>query len=255
MKKKYSIKNYPLFFLEFLVSTFNTNILRKKSILTIIVTAFSFSIILPTNAEELTLPSKEFKAPLSTTSEKTLGTNDDGVGLTKGQSFEAFSIKTHTGKRISSTELLNEAPLLVIFYRGGWCPFCNVQIRQLTEAYPEFEKRNVTPVLISVDETDGASLAQKTYDIPFPVLSDSDLLAHNAFNVIMAVDEKTTALYKKMGIDLEKWSQRDHHSIAVSSAFLVDKNGIVLWAHTSKDYKTRPSPAQLLDVIDKTLSH
>ncbi|MGH1469828.1 MAG: peroxiredoxin family protein [Cellvibrionaceae bacterium] len=208
------------------------------------------------NAESksaIKLPPKNMVVPLAITTSEKLGKSDEGIGLKIGETFNSFSIKTHDGKPINSSDLLEKSPLLIVFYRGGWCPYCNLQIRQLTEAYPNFKKRNVTPVLISVDATDGAALAQKTYNIPFPVLSDSNLLAHNAFNVMLKVDNKTTAQYKEYGIDLEAWSSKDHHSIAISSVFLVDKNGKVLWAHASKDYKTRPSPAQLLDVIDHTL--
>ncbi|MGI1678388.1 MAG: AhpC/TSA family protein [Cellvibrionaceae bacterium] len=239
-----------LFYINALKVKKNTFALLKSLILLTV----SLFIINVTNADEkIKLPSKEFKASLATTSKENLGKSDKGIGLTKGQTFKSFTINSHNGNQVKSAELLKQAPLLVVFYRGGWCPYCNVQIRQLTEAYPEFKKRNVTPVLISVDETDGASLAQNTYEIPFTVLSDPDLLAHKAFKVTMKIDNKSVAQYKEYGIDLEAWSKRDHHTIAVSSAFLVNKEGKILWAHASKDYKTRPSPVQLLKVIDSTL--
>ncbi len=201
--------------------------------------------------DELRLPPKTMNVPLAVTAEDKLGTNDEGIGLKVGDTIPDFTVKAHNGDIVDKDVLLQEAPLLVIFYRGGWCPYCNAQIRQLTTAYPEFKQRNVYPVLISVDEVDGATLASKTYDIPFAVLSDPNLSALTAFNVIMSVDAETYKQYQDYGIDLEKWSGQNHHKIAVSSAFLIDKAGIVRWAHTSKDYKTRPSPKQLLAVIDE----
>lgn len=206
------------------------------------------------NAENaIQLPPASMKVPLAITSDKQLGVSDENIGLAVGSSVPAFTSKTHLGETVNAKTLLKDGPALVIFYRGGWCPYCNIQIRQLTEAYSEFQQRGVTPVLISVDETDGAALAQKTYDIPFPVLSDSDLSAHKAFNVTMEIDAETVEQYKQYGIDLNVWSKRDHHTIAYSSAFLIDTKGKVLWSQATLDYKTRPSPAQLLGVIDKTL--
>lgn len=199
---------------------------------------------------DLRLPPKTMNVPLAVTGDTALGTNDQNIGLKVGATIPDFTAKTHTGKAVKREDLLEDAPLLVVFYRGGWCPYCNVQIRQLTEAYPEFEKRGVLPVLISVDDVDGAALASRTYEIPFTVLSDPNLSAHTAFDVIMQVDDETYKQYQGYGIDLEKWSGQNHHKIAVSSAFLVDKSGKVRWAHSSKDYKTRPSPTQLLTVID-----
>lgn len=197
---------------------------------------------------ELKMSARE--APLAVTSADQLGTNADNIGLAVGTSIPAFTAKSHTGEVVNLEALLEDAPLLVVFYRGGWCPFCNVQIRQLSAAYPEFKQRNVFPVLISVDDVDNAALANRTYDIPFAVLSDPQLSAHAAFNVIMQVDDETVKRYKEYGLDLESWSGQEHHKIAVSSAFLVDKMGKVRWAHSSLDYRTRPSPAQLLNVID-----
>ncbi len=187
---------------------------------------------------------------LKVTDAATLGTNVDGIGLSAGDNVPAFTTNTHEGESISMEALQRQGPLMVIFYRGGWCPYCNLQIRQLSQAYPQFEQRGVMPVLISVDKADGAALAQRTYEIPFPVLSDSSLAAHEAFEVVLDLDMATTLAYKGFGIDLEDWSGRDDGKIAVSSAFLVDNDGAVKWAHVDTDYKTRPSVSQLLSVID-----
>jgi len=194
-----------------------------------------------------TLPS------LSVTDTIKLGTLDENIGLSPGMQVKSFEINDHTGKAISFETLQKSAPLLVIFYRGGWCPYCNKQIHQLTKAWPELKKRGVTPVLISADKPDAAALALRTYEIPFPVLSDPDLIAHDIFKVTMKVSDDLIPKYKEYGIILEDWSGKSHHKIAVSSAFIIDKKGVVKWSHSSKDYKTRPTVKQLLDVIDSQL--
>ena len=200
-------------------------------------------------ADKLSLPTME--PELGITPIDKLGTNDDGIGLTPGDKVTEFSVHSIDGQSVSWNELSKKGRLLVIFYRGGWCPYCNLQIRQLTLAYPKFQERGILPVLISVDETAASSLVQNTYEIPFPVLSDPDLFALEAFKVTMEVDEATLERYKEFGIDLEAWSSRDHHKIAVPSAFFVDEDGIVRWAHSDRDYRVRPSPQQLLDVADE----
>ena len=208
------------------------------------------SIITPVAAETpLKLP--QTLPALSAPDSATLGSNEADIGKKIGETVPSFKIKSQNDRAVAWTNLLQKAPLLVIFYRGGWCPYCNLQIKQLSEAYPEFEKRQVLPILISVDKPEATTLSQKTYDIPFPVLSDSDLNAHNAFDVVLTVDDKTYQLYKQYGIVLEDWSGENHHKIAVASSFIVSKDSKILWAHTSTDYKTRPSIPQLLQVIDK----
>lgn len=198
-------------------------------------------------AQEIKLPEK--LPELKSTESSTLGTVETGIGV--GERPADFTVQSHLGQPVSLKSLLEEdAPLLLIFYRGGWCPYCNVQIRQLSEAWPEFKKRGVTPVLISVDKPDAGALAKATYEIPFPVLSDPELKAHEAFGVVETLDDATLAKYREYGIVLEDWSGQDHHKFAAPGIFLLDKSGTIQWAHVARDYRTRPSVQQLLAVLD-----
>lgn len=216
---------------------------------TILIVLLGFLMVSSAFAESaLQLP--DFQPELGVTDAAALGHNDKDIGLKAGDRVPDFVVQTHDGKPMALKDMLAQAPLLIVFYRGGWCPYCNMQVRQLTKAWPEFEKRNITPVLISADKPDAASLAQRTYEIPFPVLSDPDLKAHEAFDVVLEVDDKTYELYKTYGIELEQWSGRGHHKIAVTAAFILGRDGVVQWAHTTTDYTTRPSVKQLLGVVD-----
>lgn len=190
---------------------------------------------------------------LGESEQQQLGTREDDIGLAPGETVPAFSSTTHEGGTVSFEQLLEKAPLLVIFYRGGWCPYCNIQIQQLSQRYPEFAELGITPVLISADKVDGAALAQRAYEIPFPVLSDTNLGAHEAFQVVMQIGWAMRKLYSWYGVDLQQWSGRDDGKFAVSSAFLVNNEGKVLWAHSSKEYESRPSPDQLLSVLPALL--
>ncbi len=186
----------------------------------------------------------------SETASAALGHLPDGVGLKVGTALPTLTLKSSKGDEVDLNALAKTGPLLLVFYRGGWCPFCNYQIRSLTKAYPDFQKRGVTPVAISVDLPSEASKTQEAYAIPFPVLTDSDLVAHKAFKVLNHLDEAGVARLKGFGIDVEAHSGQQHHTIAIPSIFMIDGQGKVAWAHADTDYKTRPSTQQLLQVID-----
>jgi peroxiredoxin len=207
------------------------------------------------SASELALPALPAKDALTAPGQTQLGTLPAGIGLPVGSMLPEFRIQHHDGKPVTSAELLKQVPaggqLLIVFYRGGWCPYCNLQIRQLTDAFAQFQQRKTLPVLISADKVDASALSQRQYAIPFPVLSDPDLRAHDAFKVSMQLDDKTHLLYKTYGIDVEEWSGREHHKFAVASAFLLGADGRVRWAHAALDYKQRPSVQQLLGAIDQ----
>ena len=187
------------------------------------------------HARELTLPNS--LPPLKATSAAALGTLE-GAGLVPGSTVPEFTVQDHLGESVSWSSLQTKGTLLVVFYRGGWCPYCNQQIRQLTEAW------------ISADKPDAAALASRTYEIPFPVLSDPGLVAHELFKVTTELDTALIPKYREYGIDLAEWNGKGHHRYAVASAFLIDEQGVVVWSHSAKDYKTRPSVEQLLQVID-----
>lgn len=180
-----------------------------------------------------------------------LGQLPGDVGIEVGQPAPDARLENADGETLALAELRSRGPLLLVFYRGGWCPFCNLQIRALVEAYPEYERRGVTPVAISVDRPEEAAETRATYEIPFPVLSDPDLAAHEAFRVGRTVPPEELERLRGFGMDLEAASGRDHHVIAIPSVFYIDREGVVRWAHADLDYRTRPSNRQILDAIDQ----
>ncbi len=180
-----------------------------------------------------------------------LGTLAAGLGIAAGQPAPSATLSDSAGKSIELAGLWKEGPILLVFYRGGWCPYCNFQIHELTAAYPEYQRRGVTPVAVSVDKPDESARTQPTYAIPFPVLSDPDLAAHDAFHVVHEADAAEVARLKGFGIDVERSSGRNHHRFAVPSMFLIDDKGVVRWAHADPDYKVRPTTAQILAAVDK----
>lgn len=187
-----------------------------------------------------------------TTAAARLGVLPEGVGIKVGQPAPDAEIRDAGGKAVRLSSLWSKDPVMLVFYRGGWCPYCNFQIRKLTKAYGDFEKAGVKPVAISVDTASETAKTQGTYDIPFPVLSDPTLVAHEAFRVIQAVPDERVGKLRTMGIDLERASGQSHHKIAIPAVFLVDTSGIVRWAHADPSYKVRPSPKQLLAAVAKT---
>ena len=104
----------------------------------------------------------------------------------------------------------------------------------------------MTPVMVSVDELEGANETLKTYEVPFPLLSDADAKVHTEYKVVNELDDAGVERLKGFGIDVERWSKRKHHKIAIPSIFLIDEEGVVQFAHAAKDYKTRPDTDALV---------
>jgi peroxiredoxin len=172
------------------------------------------------------------------------------MGVAVGGLAPAATLRGIDGHQVALADLVKRGSVLVVFYRGGWCPYCNFEIHELAAAFPEYQRRGVTPVAISVDRIEEAAKTQKTYEIPFPVLSDPDLAAHRAFRVVHEAGAAEVGALKTFGIDIESASGRDHHAFAIPAIFLVDPTGTVRWAHADPDYKVRPHTPQVLAAID-----
>ncbi len=189
-------------------------------------------------------------AAFSETPQTKLGTLPEGIGLAVGQKAPDAKVSDAEGRPVQLQELVKRGPVLLVFYRGGWCPYCNFQIRELAQAHGEFQKRGITPVAISVDRIEEAAKTRASWQVPFPVLSDPDLVAHEAFRMVHQTDVVERTKLKAYGIDLEASSGRKHHRFAVPGLFLIDREGTVRWAHADTEYKVRPKIPQLLSALD-----
>lgn len=185
--------------------------------------------------------------------EQTLGINENQKGLPLGQKIDSVEIADINGEAYQIRQAWSEKPALVIFYRGGWCPFCNFQLRELAKEHDQLKAAGLQVVAISADTADKAAMTRAQFDIPFPVLSDPKLIAHEAFNVVLQVNDERLEWYKSKGLILKDWSGEEHNKVAVASAFIVDQQGRVLFSHAPIDYATRPSIDQLLSVTGLSL--
>jgi peroxiredoxin len=175
---------------------------------------------------------------------------DTGVAI--GQSAPDATVQDDQGRQVTLSSYFGKGPVLLIFYRGGWCPPCNYQVHELSVHYPEFLRRGVQPVAISVDKPSESAKTKTEFAVPFPVLSDPDLAAHKAYRVVDHVGALTSAMLGVMGASLSNRSGRDHHDVAIPSMFLVDSRGVVRWGHTDPDYSQRPSLEQVFQIIDSS---
>lgn len=189
------------------------------------------------------------KQATTATASDAVGTRPDDVGLAVGAPAPTgLRAQNMGGETVVLDDLFAMGPTLVAFYRGGWCPYCSHQLWSLSQAAPEFASRGVSLVALSVDKPDQAKVTAASWEIPFPVLSDSALAVHEAFGVVFRVDEATQETYRGWGIDLEAASGRTDGAIAVPSLFRV-QDGAIAWAHADPSYKVRSDPEQVLAAL------
>jgi peroxiredoxin len=192
-------------------------------------------------------PPPELKA----TAEDRLGTSPAGFGLKVGDRAPTAALLDVTGATVKLATLYAKGPTFVIFYRGGWCPFCNAQLHSLSEAKAEFDKRGVQLVAISVDKPSEEAKTQALHGVAFPMLSDPKLVVQTAFKIVHKTGEEEQKALAGYGIDLASYSGENHKNFATPAIFFIDKRGVIRFVHVDEDYQTRPSTAQMLAIADR----
>lgn len=178
---------------------------------------------------------------------------DQGVAeraLGIGATAPPFELPDALGAEVQLTELLTAGPVALTFYRGGWCPYCNLELRAYAERRPVFDAAGVQVVAIS-PQTPDASLAQiERDDLPFTVLSDVGNHVASAFGIVHVVPAELEAVYIASGHDLAGANGQlgGAISLPLPATFVIDRSGVIRFAAVSADYKDRADPDDVLAV-------
>ncbi len=171
--------------------------------------------------------------------------------LSIGTLSPTVSVRNADGSERSIGPATLAKPTLLIFYRGGWCPYCNAHLRELKQAEPELLALGYDIYFLSADRPELLYSSLKEPDIHYTLLSDARMTAARAYGIAFRVDDATVARYKSMGIDLEAASGETHHELPVPAVFILDHKGVIRFAYANPDYKVRLNSNDLLAAARK----
>lgn len=171
--------------------------------------------------------------------------------LQPGQRMSDFVLTNATGRRVASMVLRAGGPLLITFYRGEWCPYCNLALRALQRELPAFARRGVTLVAISPELPDHSLTLQHKHGLAFEVLSDAGNAVARSFGLVFTLPEALRPIYEGFGVDLPARNADASFELPVPGTFLVGGDGTVLASFVDVDYRTRLEPAEALAWIDR----
>lgn len=169
--------------------------------------------------------------------------------LTVGDQLPKASIRLETGEAVDITEHLNGQPALLVFYRGGWCPFCVKQLAQLNDITDQLAAEGIPLIAISPDLPEKLKGKEKLSNLDYELASDSKMDLSKALGIAFKVDDKTVEKYIGWGIDLEGDSGENHHLLPHPSVFVVDGKGVIQFAHVDANYKKRLSSVDVLSAV------
>ena len=136
---------------------------------------------------------------------------------------------------------------MLVFYRGGWCPYCNIQLSQLRLSFPGLRAIGYKLIAISPDSPESLRATLGDMSLEYTLLSDSQLDLIGALGIGFRVDDPTLEKYKGYGIDLEAASGEAHHVLPVPAVFVVDAKRIIQFHYVNPDYRIRVPGALILE--------
>ncbi|MEM5510782.1 peroxiredoxin-like family protein [Pseudoalteromonas sp. AS71] len=189
-------------------------------------------------------------ALMNTTNEELIAQHIKDNALQIGQKVENFSLANHNGENIELADLLKKGPVIISFYRGGWCPYCNLELKALNDYLPQFKTQSAQLVAISPqlpDET--LSTAQKN-DLEFDVLSDISNKVADQFGLLFTLDERIQALYTQFGIDFEHYYGDKSFKLPLPATYVINQEGVITYAFLNEDYTLRAEPTDIMAALE-----
>jgi peroxiredoxin len=171
--------------------------------------------------------------------------------LKAGDVAPEFTLPDPDGNPVSSKALLAKGPLVVTFYRGAWCPFCNFDLSALEEARSEIESRGATLVAISQQTAPNSRKSQRQNGLGFPILGDHGGEIAAQFGVRWTLPDYLREVQKALGADLTQFNGEDSWTLPMPARYVIAQDGTIAYAEVNADYTRRPEPSAIFPVLEQ----
>ena len=167
-----------------------------------------------------------------------------------GETAPAFRLNDPDGTAVNSSELLARGPLVVTFYRGVWCPYCNMELQAMQAALPDITSRGASLVAISPQTQANSRKSVRQNELAFPILSDVNGDVAAAFGLRFRLPDYLVELYQGFKNDLPAFNGDPSWTLPMPGRFVIGTDGVIAYAEVNPDYTRRPDPSELLPVLD-----
>jgi peroxiredoxin len=178
-----------------------------------------------------------------------------GRAIKAGDRAPHFNLKDQDGNDVSSAALLVKGPLVVTFYRGVWCPYCNIELQAISEVLSQIQANGANVVAISPQTAVNSRKSVRTNELGFPVLSDVNGQTGADFGLRFALPDYLVELYKNLKNDLPAFNNDPSWSLPMPARYVIGQDGIVLYSEVNPDYTRRPDPSDMFPVLEKATAN
>ncbi|NJN21141.1 MAG: AhpC/TSA family protein [Leptolyngbya sp. RL_3_1] len=175
----------------------------------------------------------------------------EAQSLQLGDTLPAITLPNATGEAISLDDRLRQGPLVIAFYRGGWCPYCNLELRALQQALPQIQALGAQLVAITPETPDNSLSTQEKNELTFEVLSDRGNQVARQLGLVFTLPETLRPLYANFGIDLPATNGDDTFELPVPATYVIGAEGKVIHRFVNTDYTQREDPERIVAILQQ----
>ncbi|MFJ3951705.1 AhpC/TSA family protein [Streptomyces sp. Je 1-4] len=170
--------------------------------------------------------------------------------LRTGDTAPRFSLPSATGDTVTLDALLSAGPVVLTFYRGAWCPYCNLALRALQRHHPDITARGAQLVAISPQIPDESLTLTEKHSLAFDVLSDLGSDTAKQFGISFDLPDDLAVVYESFGFDLQRVNGGHPRTLPLPATYVIDQDATIRWTYLDTDYTTRAEPTDILTALD-----
>jgi peroxiredoxin len=166
-----------------------------------------------------------------------------------GDTAPGFRLPDARGGEVALEDLLAAGPVVLVFYRGGWCPYCNLQLAAFQAALADIREAGAELVAVSPQTPDQSLTLAERHELAFRVLSDPGNAVAGDYGLVFTQGDAATATSRGLGIELAQYNGDDSNTLPAASTFVIDRDGVIRFASVSGDYRWRVGPEEVLAAL------
>lgn len=181
---------------------------------------------------------------------KELETSDVAKGLKEGDVAPDFTLPNAVGENVTLYQQLEKGPVIVTFYRGEWCPYCNLELKSYQDELPAIQAAGANVIAISPETPDHSLSMKEKHDLAFDVLSDTEKTAMKAYNLVFEMPDYLIDLYKQLNLNLDQYNVPENAwELPVPATFVIGQDRLIKKAAVNPDYTTRLDPKEAVAAL------
>lgn len=180
------------------------------------------------------------------------GIRDDKLkeqALQVGDQIPEISLKSIEGNPVGLIDLFQSEFLILNFYRGGWCPYCNMELREYERLKMDFMELGVSIAAVSAETPELATQTIDKNSISYPILTDDDAKLMKAIGIVFKLDEASKREYVNFGMDFSEIHGNENYELPVPAVYVINRDMEIVFVHFEEDYMTRMEPTEVLNFI------